>query len=110
MPKLRSLGPRLRPTDLSTVRLPPIQKNPVYDSAEYLAWRDQVIARAGGRCEAVVNGQRCTRAKPEHMICADHIVELKDSGSLLDIRNGQALCVQHHRLKTIEARIQRYRS
>jgi 5-methylcytosine-specific restriction protein A len=35
---------------------------------------------------------------------ADHIVELKDGGLLLDLRNGQCLCGAHHEIKTVQAK------
>jgi 5-methylcytosine-specific restriction protein A len=35
---------------------------------------------------------------------ADHVVELKEGGSLLDLRNGQCLCGAHHQIKTVETK------
>jgi 5-methylcytosine-specific restriction protein A len=35
---------------------------------------------------------------------ADHIVEIKDGGALLDLRNGQCLCGSHHEIKTAQAK------
>jgi hypothetical protein len=109
MPKLRSLPPLVRTTNTSTVPLPPKIKAPEYTTPQYRAWRAAVVARAGARCEAVVHGHRCTKTMPEHRMYSDHIVELKDGGSLLDINNGQCLCASHHELKTIAARTRRYR-
>ena len=108
MPKLRSLAPLVRTLDTSTTRLPPKQMDPVYNTPEFVRWHAMVIDRAGGQCEAIENGQRCTRAKPQHRVYADHIVELRDGGSLTDPNNGQCLCKSHHELKTIAARKQRF--
>src|SRR5262245_53135513 len=98
MPKLRTIGPLVRTLDVSTakIRPPPKLKDPRYDTVEYRAWRTQVVARAGGRCEAIDSwGNRCAKAEPAHRMYADHKQELKDNGSLLDLNNGQCLCASH---------------
>lgn len=107
MPKLRSLAPLVRPTNTATVVLPPKVKDVVYTTPQYRAWRAVVVARAGGRCEAVDHGHRCSNAWPEQRMYADHIIELKDNGSLLNINNGQCLCKWHHERKTIQSRTKR---
>jgi 5-methylcytosine-specific restriction enzyme A len=105
---MRILGPTVRTLDTRTVKLPPKQLDPVYNTPEFKAWARQVVARAGHRCEAVdQHGHRCSRAAPEHRIYADHVRELRDGGSLLDLANGQALCRSHHEFKTIAARTRR---
>jgi 5-methylcytosine-specific restriction enzyme A len=109
--KLRSLGPQVRATDTSTTPLPPKQKDPVYTTAQYALWRTMVVDRAGGRCEAIDHhGHRCTKARPEHRVYADHIKELRDGGSLLDINNGQCLCASHHEVKTLAVRMRRHQT
>jgi hypothetical protein len=109
--KLRSLGSKVQTTDTRTVALPPKIKDDVYTTAQYQAWRAMVLRRAGYRCEAIdQHGHRCTRARPEHRLYADHVVELKDNGSLLDINNGQCLCASHHQVKTVAVRIQRHQA
>jgi hypothetical protein len=101
----------VRTIDTRTTPLPPKQKDPVYNTPEFRAWRAVVVHRAGGRCEAVdAFGLRCTKAEPEHRMYADHRIELRDGGALLDINNGQCLCASHHELKTYAARAQRMRS
>jgi 5-methylcytosine-specific restriction endonuclease McrA len=60
-----------------------------------------VVARAGHRC------QRCGRMNCR--LYADHIVERKDGGAVLDPSNGQALCASCHALKTSHARAERHR-
>ena len=107
MPKLRSLGPLLRAFDTSTTKLPPKLRDPAYATPDYRAWRALVVARAGGRCEAVERGHRCTKEQPEHRMYADHIIELKDEGALLDPNNGRCLCASHHLFKTNAARDRR---
>jgi len=107
MPKLRTLAPMVRTTNTATTPLPPKVKAPEYTTPQFRAWRSAVVDRAGGRCEAVDHGFRCTKAAPEHRIFADHIKELSDGGQLLDINNGQALCGSHHTSKTMMARAHR---
>jgi hypothetical protein len=108
MSKLKSLAPLVRTTNTATVPLPPKVKDVVYTTPQYRAWRAQVVARAHGRCEAVDKyGHRCINEQPHHRMYSDHIKELRDGGSLLDINNGQCLCASHHTLKTIDARTRR---
>ena len=113
MPKLRTLGPLVRTLDTRTTRPPPRdkapkQRNPIYNTREFQAWRGRVIARAGARCEATDDhGNRCRRAYPEHRVYADHIVELRDGGQPFEVANGQCLCASHHELKTHSARTDR---
>jgi len=108
MSKLRSLPPMLRPFDTSTTRLPPKTINPIYNSPQHNEWRATVIARANGQCEAIVNGRRCTNAKPLHRVDADHIIELRDGGAAFDPNNGQCLCRMHHKIKSLAARKRRH--
>jgi hypothetical protein len=110
MPKLRTLCPLVRTVRTSTTPLPPKVKDEAYTTPQYRAWRALVVARAGGRCEYVDHhGHRCMRARPEHRMYADHIIELRDGGLLLDTNNGQCLCASHHELKTVAARAKRFR-
>jgi 5-methylcytosine-specific restriction protein A len=104
MPKLRSLPSLVRAVDTSTVRLPPKVKAPIYNTPEFQHWRALVIARAGGRCQAI----GCSKGKPEHRVYADHVVELRDGGQPFDINNGQCLCASHHTMKTMAARYRRH--
>jgi 5-methylcytosine-specific restriction enzyme A len=107
MTKLRSLAPLVRALDTRTTRLPQKQKDTVYTTPEFMAWRAQVVAKAGGRCEAMDGVHRCTNTRPDHRMYADHIVELRDGGSVLDLNNGQCLCHTHHERKTIAERVKR---
>jgi 5-methylcytosine-specific restriction protein A len=113
MPKLRTLAPLVRALDTRTVKPPPSpispqqrfkRADPIYASPEFRAWRAKVVARAGGRCQAIVYGQRCTKAQPQHRMFADHIIELRDGGEPFDVANGRCLCGPHHLMKTAQTR------
>jgi hypothetical protein len=79
-----------------------------YLTKEHRAWRTAVLERANWRCEAVVNGQRCTSAHPDKLF-ADHVIEIADNGSRLDPSNGMCLCASCHQIKTNEQRVRRHR-
>lgn len=103
-PRLRTLAPRLAVLDTRTAKPPPKTADPHYLTAEHRAWRQAVIARAGGRCQA----PGCGRA--ERRMFADHIVELRDGGAPHDPKNGQCLCGSCHTAKTAARRAARYRT
>ncbi|HZT52362.1 MAG TPA: HNH endonuclease signature motif containing protein [Stellaceae bacterium] len=105
-PALGRVAPQL-PTFRPPSLTPPKEVRPVYTSPEYARWRDQVIERAGGRCEAIDNGIRCRKARPRHRLFADHKHELRDGGALFDPANGECLCGAHHSRKTAAARAAR---
>lgn len=100
MPRLKSLAPMVRPARTGVLKPEPKIKLAFYDSPAFRAWRAQVVARAGNRCEAIEDGHRCSKAHPQHRMYADHRVELKDGGKPLDLANGQCLCASHHERKT----------
>jgi hypothetical protein len=105
-PGLGRIGARL-PTFDARLTLPPKVAASIYRSPEYVRWREAVIARAGRRCEAVDNGQRCRKAEPRSRMFADHKVELRDGGAPFDVDNGQCLCGAHHTAKTALAKASR---
>ena len=107
MTRLKNIAPMVLSIDTRTVRPPPKQADPVYLTTEHRAWRTAVLKRAGWRCEAIVDSQRCSRAFP-HRLFADHRVEIKDDGARLDVANGQALCGRCHSLKTNAAKLKRW--
>jgi hypothetical protein len=88
---------------LSVARLPKTADD-LYQRPEHRVWRAKVLERAGWRCEAVDASRRCAKAAPAHRLFADHIVEVRDGGALLDLANGQCLCGSHHTAKTATAR------
>jgi 5-methylcytosine-specific restriction protein A len=106
---LRTLRPRVPYLD-NRIAPPPRQIDPVYNTPKFRAWRTAIVARAGGRCEAVDHGHRCTKVWPEHRVYADHIVELSDGGQPFDLNNGQCLCASHHEIKTAAVRANRAKS
>ena len=110
MPKLRTLAPLVRTLNTSTTKLSPRRIDPVYSTPEFQRWRAHVVARAGGQCEAIDNGYRCSKARPDHRVYADHIIELRDGGAPFDLNNGRCLCASHHELKTIAVRTKRLKS
>jgi len=104
---LGRLGPRVPSISTRTVAVMPKTADPLYQSAAYLIWREEVIDRAGGQCEAVDNGTRCRKARPRHRMFADHKHEVRDGGALFDPANGECLCGSHHSAKTARARAAR---
>lgn len=106
--KLANLGVRLRTLETRSVKPPPKTVDPIYTSAAYRIWREDVIARAGRRCEAVTeSGERCRKAEPRFRMFADHKAEVRDGGALYDVGNGECLCGSHHSAKTAKARANR---
>jgi 5-methylcytosine-specific restriction enzyme A len=98
---LKALPPRLK--TISGARIAPLPKvaDAHYLSPAHKLWRSIVITRAGGVCQWPGCGRK------EQRMFADHIVEVKDGGPLLDAGNGQCLCGKHHTIKTIEERKKR---
>jgi 5-methylcytosine-specific restriction enzyme A len=92
-PSIRTLGGR---------SLPVGGKQPAQHirNTEHVAWREAVLRRAGHACE--ICGRTNTR------LFADHIQEVKDGGSLLDLANGQCLCGSCHTKKTLKEKMKRY--
>jgi 5-methylcytosine-specific restriction protein A len=107
--KLKTLPPPIRAFDFRAIKPAPKIADAIYRTAEHREWRAQVIARAGGRCQAIDDGQRCRKAAPHHRMFADHIREVGDGGALFDVANGQCLCGSHHTSKTTATRAKRLR-
>jgi 5-methylcytosine-specific restriction enzyme A len=101
---MRSRVPTLKPglRTLAGRSLPVEGKQPVQHirNLEHVAWREAVLRRAGHACE--ICGRTNTR------LFADHIQEVKDGGSLLDLANGQCLCGACHTKKTLKEKMKRY--
>src|SRR5437762_993334 len=106
---IRIAPPRITSADSRRVPPPPKIAGSIYATPEYRAWRESVIRQAGGQCEWVENGRRCSKGEPKHRLFADHVTELRDGGAAFDPRNGQALCGAHHTIKTARARAARLR-
>lgn len=101
---LKTGKPRVGSVDTRRVKPAPKVADAELQSAAYRRWREMVIARASGRCEA----PGCGRSEPR--MFADHIVERRDGGPLLDPRNGQCLCGSCHTRKTARVRAERNRA
>lgn len=86
----------------SCLATPPKKADPHYGTPEHKAWSAAVIARANGTCQ----GDDCARSGVR--MFADHIVEKRDGGALLDLKNGRALCGSCHTRKTLSARASRW--
>jgi hypothetical protein len=108
MARLGLMGHRVATLDTRRVQPPPKTVAPLYQTPEYREWQGKVIARAGGRCEAVDNGKRCWKAQPRNRMFADHVIEVTDGGAPFDVSNGQCLCGSHHTAKTARARAARH--
>jgi hypothetical protein len=104
---LRTLKPLVRAFDARPIKPEGKRVDRFYLTPEYRAWREKVIARAGRRCEAVDDGQRCTKAEPRHRMFADHVIEVKDGGAPYEPANGRCLCGSHHTFKTTQTRAAR---
>lgn len=109
MAKIKTLSSSLRVIDTRCIKPPPKQADKELSSPEYRAWAAEVKRRAGNQCEWVEAGKRCHVGAPARLF-ADHIVERRDGGALLDPKNGQCLCGAHHTKKTMAARTARLRS
>lgn len=99
--------PRLSTMDTRTVKPLPKTADAELKTREHVYWSRAVIGRADYRCEALeADGSRCRITRPARLF-ADHIIERRDGGDLLDPENGQCLCGRHHTLKTGKARANR---
>ena len=71
---------------------------PFYHSREWRALVRTIKAKRGNWCE------RCGSTK---RVIADHIIEIKDGGPMLDESNVELLCQTHHQRKTAQAAARR---
>jgi 5-methylcytosine-specific restriction enzyme A len=103
MAKLRTFPPRLRTFGTELKVLPKVKGSPYYDPA-WVALRARIVRQRGSSCEDSAHDP----ARPRRgRVIADHIVELKDGGELLDPKNILLRCSRCHGRKTMEARARR---
>lgn len=95
--RLRQLQPRLATIKLRVPVAPKVAL-PFYQSAEWKALRERVIALRGKRCE------HCGR---EGFVIADHVTEIRDGGAKLDEQNIKLLCAPCHGRKTEQRKRER---
>lgn len=107
--KIKTQSGLLRVSDSRCIKMLDKRVDPELTTPEHRAWAYEVKRRAGFRCEAVDQGQRCRKSLPNHRLFADHIIERKDGGDRYDPKNGQCLCGSHHSTKTYQARADRMR-
>lgn len=104
---MRTVNNRLKAGDFRTIRVRPKQADAELKTGAHQAWREEVLRRADYRCQWP---EGCSvRGAPGSGIrmFADHVVERRDGGAAIDVRNGQCLCGRHHTLKTLQARAER---
>ena len=99
--RIPTLRPRIPTADVRRVKPPPKQADAELQTIDWRKLRADVIRDAGGRCQ----WPGCGRA--ERRMFADHKVERRDGGALLDRSNLWCLCGSHHARKTAAARAKR---
>jgi hypothetical protein len=99
---------RTRITAIETrrVKAPEKTADSIYHTPEYRRWRAGVIARAGGRCEHVTDGVRCTKGS-RSIACSRTTSWNCGMAVPFDLDNGRCLCGGHHTAKTAAARAER---
>jgi 5-methylcytosine-specific restriction endonuclease McrA len=98
---MRTLRPSLTVAGLQTAKPLPKRADKFYLSPDWLELRDRVRREARGRCQAAGCG------RVEQRMYVDHIVELQDGGSALDLHNLQLFCGSCHTRKTAVERARR---
>jgi 5-methylcytosine-specific restriction enzyme A len=101
---LSRLKPRLAAAP-SRIRPPAKVVDPFYDSPEWRTLVARIISSRGRRCEQC--GRTHDEAGQPIRVYADHIVEIKDGGPLLDPTNVQLKCGPCHGAKTQAERTKR---
>ena len=76
-------------------RWPTGQRTKRTKTSQHIAWRNQVLDNANGRCQIRYAGV-CTGIATE----ADHIVPITEGGAEFDPLNGQGACRACHALKS----------
>lgn len=106
MPRLRTLGHKLRPSGQPTkVTVREKQASPFYLSPEWKALMAEITRTRGRSCEDSEHDPALPRAGVR--VYGDHIVEIIDGGAMLDPMNVLLRCAPCHGRKTARARAAR---
>ena len=97
-PRLKTLGPRLKPIDTRTVRPPPKVVESFYSSSEWKATAAAIKKR---------DGYKCVKCGSRDRLIVDHIIERKDGGADYDHANLQSVCWPCHGKKTAAEAVKR---
>jgi hypothetical protein len=65
--------------------------------AQIAKFRAECFRIAGGQCEAILNGERCSERDPKQLE-AHHVQRVTESGPNDAATNGLLLCKTHHAL------------
>lgn len=103
-PRLKTLGPRLKPIDTRTVRPPPKVVESIYSSSEWKTLMREIFEERGRRCE---DTECKTPHGPWGKLYGDHVIEIKDQGPAFDKRNVLIRCAPCHGRKTAAERVKR---
>ena len=79
----------------STQRKRIVANNPLYASTKWRKYRQAILMRRGGQCEACGNVPMFDRE-----LHVDHIKPIAEGGPVYDEANLQILCIQCHGKKT----------
>jgi 5-methylcytosine-specific restriction enzyme A len=105
--KVRTARPRVATVDTRAVKPPAKAVDSYYNTPEHRGWAKAVVQRSGRRCQDPQHGSR--RPRDGMRLVADHIIERRDGGAALDVRNGMARCGACHTRKTLAERAKRMR-
>lgn len=94
MGRLRLVAQRIPTLRTARAMPPPKTSDEFYQQPEWRSFSDRVKRERGNKCEDCgYSGLR---------LVADHIIEVKDGGALLDRRNVKIRCSPCHNRKTAE--------
>jgi 5-methylcytosine-specific restriction endonuclease McrA len=96
MGRLRLIGQRIPTLRTARAALPPKVADEFYKTRQWVEFAAVVKQERGNKCEEPSCGYRGLR------LIADHIIEVKDGGALLDRRNVKIRCSPCHNRKTAE--------
>ena len=101
---LRVFPAKVRTISTSKLKQAPKHKASAYYDPRWVALRTKIVDARGSRCEDPEHDPATPR---QGRVIADHIIELKDGGELLDARNVLLRCPTCHGRKTMAERAAR---